>query len=129
LSVLADACALIVFHGYGGETMSEAGVAAMTSDGVFVSPITVLEIARKVTLGKLERPAPPGFNGSLSEWLRQAGYRMLPMTWDACERANGLPMHHKDPMDRMLIAAALDRGMAIVTDDAEFARYGVATIW
>jgi PIN domain nuclease of toxin-antitoxin system len=129
LSVLADACALIVFHGYGGETMSEAGKAAMMADGVFVSPITVWEIARKVALGKLERPAPPGFNGSLSEWLRQAGYRILPMTWDACERANGLPMHHKDPMDRMLIAAALDRGMTIVTDDVEFARYGVATIW
>jgi PIN domain nuclease of toxin-antitoxin system len=129
LSVLADACALIVFHGYGGETMSEAGKAAMMADDVFVSPITVWEIARKVALGKLERPAPPGFNGSLSEWLRQAGYRILPMTWDACERANGLPMHHKDPMDRMLIAAALDRSMTIVTDDTEFARYGVATMW
>jgi PIN domain nuclease of toxin-antitoxin system len=38
-------------------------------------------------------------------------------------------MHHKDPMDRMLIALALDRDMAVITDDGVFDRYGVATIW
>jgi PIN domain nuclease of toxin-antitoxin system len=129
VSLLADACALIVFHGYGGQTMSHAGRAAMGSGDVFVCPITVWEITRKVALGKLERPTPPGFHGSLSEWLRQAGYRILPMTWDACEGANALPMHHKDPMDRMLIALALDRGMTVVTDDDMFGQYGVATIW
>jgi PIN domain nuclease of toxin-antitoxin system len=129
LSLLADACALIVFHGYGGQTMSTAGKAAMSVDDIFVSPITVWEIARKVALGKLARPAPAGFRGSLSEWLHQVGYRVLPMTWAGCERANELPMHHKDPMDRILISAALDRGLAVVTDDAVFVRYGVSTIW
>jgi PIN domain nuclease of toxin-antitoxin system len=129
VTLLADTCALIVFHGYGGQTMSSAGKAAISTGDVFVSPITVWEITRKIALGKLERPAPPGFNGSLSEWLRQAGYRILPLTWDTCDRANALPMHHKDPMDRMLIAAALDRGMTVITDDDIFAQYGVATVW
>jgi PIN domain nuclease of toxin-antitoxin system len=129
LSLLADACALIVFHGYGGQTMTNVGKAAMSTGDVFVCPITVWEISRKIAMGKLERPAPSGFSGGLSEWLRQVGYRVLPMTWDACERANALPLHHKDPMDRMLIALALDRGMTIVTDDEAFARYGVETIW
>jgi PIN domain nuclease of toxin-antitoxin system len=129
VSLLADACALIVFHGYGGQTMSGAGKAAMRAGDVFVCPITVWEISRKIALGKLERPAPPGFNGSLSEWLRHAGYRILPVTWDACELANTLPMHHKDPMDRMLIALALDRGMSVITDDDVFGQYGVATVW
>jgi len=129
VTLIADACALIVFHGYGGQTMSIAGQAAMSSGDVFVSPITVWEISRKTALGKLELPAPPGFAGSLSEWLREAGYRILPMTWDACERANALPMHHKDPMDRMLIAAALDRRMTVITDDEVFPQYGVTTLW
>ena len=129
MSLIADACALIVFHGYGGQTMSKAGKAAMSADEIFVSPITVWEIARKVALGKLSRPTPPRFRGNLSEWLRQVGYRVLPMTWEGCERANALPMHHKDPMDRILISAALDRGLTIVTDDAVFAHYGVTTIW
>ena len=129
MSLLADACALIVFHGYHGQTMTEAGKAAMRSGDVFVCPITVWEITRKIALGKLERPAPPGFNGSLSAWLHDAGYRVLPMTWEASERANALPMHHKDPMDRMLIALTLDRGMTVITDDDVFARYGVDTLW
>jgi PIN domain nuclease of toxin-antitoxin system len=127
--MLADACALIAFHGYGGQTMSETGKAAMSAGDVFVCPITVWEISRRIALGKRVRPAPPGFNGSLSAWLRQVGYRILPMTWDASEQANALPPHHKDPMDRMLIALALDRGMAVITDDDVFGRYGVATIW
>jgi PIN domain nuclease of toxin-antitoxin system len=129
VTIVADACALVAFHGYAGQTMSEAGKTAMSAGDVLVCPITVWEISRKIALGKLQRPAPPGFNGNLSAWLRHVGYRVLPMTWDACERANALPMHHKDPMDRMLIALALDRGMTIVTDDDVFGRYGVATIW
>jgi PIN domain nuclease of toxin-antitoxin system len=127
--MLADACALIALHGYGGQTMSEAGKAAMSAGDVFVCPITVWEISRKIALGTLVRPAPPGFNGSLSAWLRQVGYRILPMTWEACELATALPLHHKDPMDRMLIALALDRGMTVITDDDVFGRYGIATIW
>jgi PIN domain nuclease of toxin-antitoxin system len=129
VTFLADACALIVFHGFGGQTMSDAGQAAMRVGDIVVCPITVWEISRKIALGRLERPAPPGFNGSLSEWLRHAGYRVLPMTWDACERANALPAHHKDPMDRMLIALALDRDMTIITDDDVFTRYGATTLW
>jgi PIN domain nuclease of toxin-antitoxin system len=129
VNLLAGACALIVFHGYGGQTMSSAGKAAMSAGDVFVCPITVWDITRKIARGELERPAPLGFNGSFSEWLHQAGYRILPMTWHACEQANALPMHHKDPMDRMLIALALDRGMTVITDDDLFGRYGVSTIW
>jgi PIN domain nuclease of toxin-antitoxin system len=82
-----------------------------------------------MALGKLERPARPGFAGSLSAWLHRAEYRVLPMTWDACERANGLPMRHNDSMDRILIAAALERRMSVITDDDVFALYGIATLW
>jgi PIN domain nuclease of toxin-antitoxin system len=129
VNYLADACALIVFHGYGGQTMSAAGRKAMAEGDIAVSPITVWEISRKIALGKLERPSPRGYNGSLSEWLRQAGYRVLPMTWQAGEAANALPMHHKDPMDRILIASALEKSLTVVTDDDVFAQYGVATLW
>ena len=129
MSLLADACALIAFHGYGGETMSLAGKTAMASGDVLVSPITVWEITHKVALGKLARPCPPGFNGSFSAWLRSVGYRPLALSWNAAERANELPMHHKDPMDRMLIASALERGYPVITDDASFGPYGVESIW
>ena len=50
---LADACALIVFHGFGGAGMSEAGLTAMRGGQVLVSPVTVWEIVRKAGDGKL----------------------------------------------------------------------------
>ena len=129
MTFLAGACAPIVFQGYGGQAMRAAGKLAMSHGDVLVSPITIWEITRKVAIGKLQRPMPPGFNGTLSQWLRQAGYRVMPLGWDDAERANGLPPHHKDPMDRMLIATALDRGLTVVSDDEIFARYGAVTIW
>ncbi len=126
MSLLADACVIIVFHGYGGQMMSEANMTAMASGDVFVSSIIVWEITRKVAFGALVRP---GFQGSLSAWLRTVGYRPLPLGWDAAERADDLPMHHKDPMDRMLIATDLQRGLTIVTDAAAFDAYGGTTLW
>jgi PIN domain nuclease of toxin-antitoxin system len=60
-----------------------------------------------------------------AKYLRHAGYRILP----TCETANALPTHHKDPMDRMLIALALDRNMTIITDNDILERYGVTTLW
>ena len=53
----------------------------------------------------------------------------MPLTWEDCERANALPAHHKDPMDRMLIATALAQDFTIVTDNGIFQRYGVKTVW
>jgi PIN domain nuclease of toxin-antitoxin system len=59
VTLLADTSALIVFHGYGGQTMSHPGKAAMSTGDVFVCPITVWEISRKIAQGKLERAGPP----------------------------------------------------------------------
>ena len=129
MSFLADACALIVFLGYGAKGMSRRARSVMGEGDVFVSAITVWEITRKVALGKLSRTAPPGYTGTLAAWLRQTGYRFVPLSWEDGERANLLPPHHKDPMDRMLIAAALANDLTIISDDQSFAQYGVRTLW
>lgn len=109
--------------------MSTAGKRAMEGGDVFVSAITVWEIVRKIGLGKLARPTPPGFTGSLSRYLEQSGYRPIPLERQTAEAANALPEHHRDPMDRMPIAIARGQGMTIVSDDGVFARCGVPTVW
>jgi PIN domain nuclease of toxin-antitoxin system len=129
LSFLADACALIIYHGLAAASMTDEGRHVMEDGDVFVSPITVWEITRKAALGKLARPMPGDYSGGFSSWLNDVGYRVLPLTWDDCERANGLPDLHKDPMDRMLIATAFANNLTIVTNDHIIARYGVRTIW
>ena len=122
---LADACALLAYFGKTG-VLTEAGRAAMKGD-VFVSPVTVWELTQKAGAGKL--PALPAENGSFAGWLEADGFRIQPLTWADAERANRLPPIHRDPMDRMLIAQALNAGLTIITNDGNFAAYGVATIW
>lgn len=129
MSFLADACALVAYHGGGGAGMTDRGREAMRGGDVLVSPITVWEITRKTALGKLPRPVPPGFTGSLSDYLRSQSYRFAPFGWDEAEHANRLPLHHTDPMDRMVIATALVRDLTVVTSDSAFAAYGVPTVW
>lgn len=125
---LADACALIVFLATGDadRTMPKAAPIMRTAE-IHVSPITVWEITRKAALGKL--PAVWGPHASLTALLRSEGFALQTLGWDEAEQANRLPPHHKDPMDRMLIATALRNDLTIITDDAAFAAYGVPTIW
>ena len=107
--------------------MSDSGIRAMAGR-VLVSPVTVWEITRKVTLGKLP-PIHRADTADALDFLRQRGHGTAPLTWEAAALANALPSHHKDPMDRLLIATALTAGMTVITNDAIFAAYGVPTIW
>ncbi len=128
MSFVADACALIAFHAAAGATMSERGIAAMRSGEVLVSPITVWEITRKSAIGKLP-PLPTEPRGGFAGFLRVRGYRLVSLGWEQAEQANALPPHHADPMDRMLIATALERKLPVITSDRIFARYGVQVLW
>ncbi len=125
---IADACALIAFHGAGRPIMSQAGIGAMRGGDVAVSAVTIWEITRKVSLGKLSPLHGQDQRGCVA-FLRERGYRLLPFTPDHAERTNALPPHHADPMDRMIIASALAEGMTVVTSDRIFAAYGVPMLW
>lgn len=109
--------------------MSAQAIRIMTSGNVLVSPVSVWEITRKIALGKLARPTTSRFGGSYAAYLRSAGYGIAPLGWQEAEYANQLPDHHKDPMDRLLIATAILRNLAIVTNDGVFGKYPVTTLW
>ena len=89
---------------------------------VFVSAATIWEIAIKRALGKLSFPADVG------ERVRRDGFMELPVTFFHAEQAGGLPRHHGDLFDRMLVAQAQAEGLTIVTEDPLIAQYGVRTI-
>jgi len=123
---LADACALLAFFGAGDSPMTQAGISAMQGE-VWISPVTVWELTRKASIGKLPKlPAP---TGTFAGYLARLGFRFQDLSWEDAERANQLPAHHKDPMVRMVIATALGNDMTVITDDNWFAAYGVKTIW
>ena len=88
------------------------------ANDVLVSAATIWEIEIKRHLGKLEAPA------GLAETVELAGFGSLPITAADAERAAALPLHHRDPFDRMLVAQANRLDATIVTRDGAFEPYG-----
>ena len=92
---------------------------------LFVSVASIVEIAIKVAIGKME----------LTSELLQAALRdlrliVIPISERHALRLYSLPSHHRDPFDRIILATALEEDLPIVTGDRVFSRYkGVRTIW
>jgi PIN domain nuclease of toxin-antitoxin system len=61
--------------------------------------------------------------------LAQNRIEVLPITLDHVLRTESLPLHHRDPFDRLLIAQSIEEEWPIVTADPIFARYPVDVIW
>ena len=126
MNYLADACALVVFLGGGSARQAMIhGATIIESVDVGVLPTTVWEITRKVAIGKLELPGTRKFTALLAD----NNFRLMSLAWEDAEAANQLPDHHRDPMDRMLIAAALRADLTVITTDRIFQAYGVRTVW
>ncbi len=81
------------------------------------------EVEIKIAAGRLQ-----GL-GDLSEIVRTLSLELVPIEPDDAIRAARLPLHHRDPFDRMLIAQAQARGLTIVTHDKIFGSYAVPVIW
>lgn len=86
---------------------------------VFCSSISAVEIAIKTSIGKLTLETP--WEGAARESLLS----FLSFTQDHARRFSVLPLFHKDPFDRMLIAQALVEGATFVTSDGELECYGI----
>ena len=89
---------------------------------VFVSAASAWEIAIKKSLGKLQAP------DDLKQQLEQQRFTPLAINIDHGLAIRQLPLHHKDPFDRILIAQAIHEGLTIVSRDRIFKSYNVATI-
>ena len=94
---------------------------------LYLSAASSWEISIKSALGKLRLPLPPA--RFVPETLAAQGIRPLSITHAHALGVSELPLHHKDPFDRLLIAQALAEGMTILTADRSFARYGVDVFW
>jgi PIN domain nuclease of toxin-antitoxin system len=89
----------------------------------WVSAASGWEVAIKQALGKLR------IRDSFGGMVRDSDFLELPVTLAHAEHLAGLPDHHTDPFDRMLIAQATAEGATIVTHDRQFERYEVPVIW
>jgi PIN domain nuclease of toxin-antitoxin system len=92
----------------------------------YVSAAVAWELAIKVNLGKLDAR---DVVSNLKQLLIEEGFRRLAISTDHALRAGLLPMLHRDPFDRMLVAQAQALNSPIVSADAIFDRYGAQRIW
>ena len=92
-----------------------------------VSTATVWEMAIKVGLGKLTLSIP------FRDWMTQAigglETSLLQITVDHADAQAGLPLHHRDPFDRLMIAQAIVENMQIVSVDPNFDLYPIQRLW
>jgi PIN domain nuclease of toxin-antitoxin system len=93
---------------------------------VFISAASAWEIAIKARSGKLE--AGPLVQGFATEMKRQ-GFLPLPISLEHAERAGHLPLVHRDPFDRMLIAQAQAENLHLLSSERIFDAYGVVRVW
>lgn len=87
-----------------------------------VSAATIWEVTIKQAVGKITAPR------DLPERVRDSGFRELPISFTDAIAAGRLPLLHRDPFDRMLVAQARCEGLTLVTADPHCHQYDVATL-
>ncbi len=93
----------------------------------WLSPISLLEIALKNRIGKL--PLSAAFGSLYPSSLLADDIHLLPMEARHIEPLTTLPLHHKDPFDRLIAATALVEGLTLVSKDPVFDLYGLTRFW
>ena len=127
MRLLLDTHALIWLL-QGDADLSDAARNAMKDAGNLrlVSAASFWEIAIKVALGKIQLDVP---FSDLRTVVKALGFEWLPIEFDQTLVVTSLPLLHRDPFDRMLIAQALAEQLTIVTKDPQFLPYGVPLLW
>lgn len=94
---------------------------------IYVSAVSAWEIAIKLSLGKLNVPRDAAM--WLPGQLAADRFTPLPVEMHHALAVEGLPMHHRDPFDRLLISQAIVEGLTIVTGDRKFGQYDLTVLW
>lgn len=92
----------------------------------FINAASLWEIAIKVNIGKLTLTKP--YRVIIRE-IEDNFFEILPITFNHTLKLIDLPLHHRDPFDRLIIAQALAENMAVITRDEKFKNYPINMIW
>lgn len=128
MKLLLDTCALLWFLTDDPRLSAPAKTAIEdAANERWLSPISLLEIAIKVRVGKLPLPAP--FAALFPALLTLNRIHLFPMEARHVEPLTTLPLHHKDPFDRLIAATAVVEGLTLVSADTALDAYGPNRLW
>lgn len=128
MKVLADTHAFVWF------ALADPALAATArsvledpANEILISPASYWEVAIKVHLGKWQLAQP--YSVLIDSLWTTYGFQRLPIAPSHTARLIGLPNHHGDPFDRLLIAQSLVENIGIISSDSTFDLYGVSRVW
>jgi len=123
VSFLLDSHAVVWWTLEVGRLPVRARSALAASDGAMVSAVSIWELEIKKAAGKL------ALDADLAERVLASGFAPLLISFEHGVEAAKLPLHHRDPFDRMLIAQARLEGLTLVSGDARMRLYDVPVLW
>ena len=94
---------------------------------IHLSLASIWEVAIKFNKGKLILPLP--FDDFVDVTIRRYSLRILSIQVPHLRRVARMPLHHRDPFDRLLVAQSIVENIPIITSDAAFDRYSIARVW
>jgi PIN domain nuclease of toxin-antitoxin system len=128
MNLLLDTHALVWWSAESHRLSRKAFAAIAEPDNtIWISAATAYEIALKHAMGRFPEAAFMALNWQ--ETIAQLQFRELSITARHGLRAGALPRHHGDPFDRLLIGAALEDALTLVTNDSSITRYDVPVLW
>ncbi|MDZ7995084.1 MAG: type II toxin-antitoxin system VapC family toxin [Nostoc sp. EfeVER01] len=111
------------------ELLNEAAIThiADETNELWLSVASIWEMGIKVAIGKL--PLSDPIDSYISSRMGVLAMRSLEITASHALQAAALPLHHRDPFDRMLIAQAQIEDMTLVSADSMFNQYDISLLW
>jgi len=127
MEVLLDTHAVIWwFEAAAGLSKRASSIISSPGNLILISAAVGWELAIKVNLGKFNTPS---LVQELHGLVEREGFTELPISLEHAVRAGMLPLHHRDPFDRLLVAQAQARGAPILSSDRALDAYDVRRIW
>jgi PIN domain nuclease of toxin-antitoxin system len=94
---------------------------------ILVSPASYWEIAIKVKLGKYPLTVP--YLTLITQGIDGNGFKILPIVPKHTDVLTTLPLHHRDPFDRLLVAQAMVENVPVVSADLQLDAYPIRRLW
>lgn len=129
MKVLLDTHSFIYWIENNRAALSSTAFTIISDPGntIFLSLASVWEMQIKIQIGKLKLVN--DLSIVVEEQQCVNGMQLLSISSQHIYHLSQLPLHHKDPFDRLLISQAITEGFSLLSNDTKFAAYPVPVIW